>query len=235
MGLLHEWEVETGVSEGTLQHCGWVGYTAEHRDWLVPGTGGVELTVTTPEGEVYWLDDVVEEYEEEEEGLVQREYGHRCGEGCVEFFEAFGWELFPEAQDKGAKLVAALDVDVRDEKGEGELEVGQEEEDTDGEGKEMFPWTKLETIVEEDEDEDAVDKSEDDDMSEVEFDMGFLDRLSDAVLVESSRLKENAMEAGRKGPEEKGEEKKELPLWMRDPTYVSGMRWSDMDDEDEDY
>jgi hypothetical protein len=228
MGLLTEWEIETGASHGLLQRCRWVGHKAENRDWIVPAAAGVELTVTTPEGEVYWLDDLVEEYEELEAGLMQREYGHRCGEGCVGFFEEFGWELFPEAQDTGAKLVAALDEDlVVDERGEGE------EEDTDGEEGNRFPWTRLETIVEGD--EDAVDGGEDEDMSEVEFDMGFLDRLSDAVLVESSRLKENAVEAGRKGLEEKGGEKKELPLWMRDPTYVSGMRWSDMDDEDEDY
>jgi hypothetical protein len=101
------------------------------------------------------------------------------------------------------------------------LEGGRVEEDTDSE--EMFSWTKLETILEEDEDEA---------MSEVSFDMGFLDRLADAVLAETSRLKEIAAEMERKGPEEKGGEK-ELPRWMQDPTYVSGMSWSDMMDEDE--
>lgn len=237
MGVRHEWEAATGVSHGMLSHCGWVGYDAANRGWIVPAAAGVELTVTTPEGQEYWLDDCVQQYEEVR-GVMDREYGHRCGEACVGFFESFGWELFPEAQDLGAKLVASLDA-AAERVGESESE-GDELED-DGEG--VYQWTMLETIVEEDEDE--VDE-DDEVMSEVDLDMGFLDRLADVVLAAPSRVAENVVGAGSAQEKESGEEKKgreekagenggvkELPRWMRDPSYVSGMSWADMMDEED--
>jgi hypothetical protein len=105
------------------------------------------------------------------------------------------------------------------------------------------------SIIFEDDDEDNVtdNKStpiDDDENSDVEsvkedaINLDFVDALETAVNEECERRqKENATTtAVHESTEEKKSDdgKKKLPLWVRDPTYISNKKWEDLDDEDSD-
>lgn len=240
MGLHMAWTAETGACHGQLQHCAWGGYV--DRDQVAP-SAGPELKLTTAEGEEYWLDDCFQRHEEHnDEGQQQdyvREYDHTCTFECADFFERFGWGLFPEGQDTTTKIEGGLQrgpfIDAQmaqyDAENNGDLEQGE-----DGQFMEakvgLFSRRLLETVPEED--EDAV--SEISELQEVDHDM--LDRFADVVFGECELRKAKAAVANEEVREEAQPAKtnggvKELPRWMQDHTYVSNERWADMVEEDE--
>ncbi|KAK4129815.1 hypothetical protein N657DRAFT_687069 [Parathielavia appendiculata] len=224
MGVRNVWESESGMYHGALQQCQW-GWYDDHAD--APACfAGIELKVTTPEGEERWLDEP-SEYQPGYGYLCLYEegnYAHSCGgERCTEFFDGFSWELFPRNQDFGLELELELEKEWR-------------QNDTEGEVKE-FGRRLLDAVPEEDED-----------LSEVEMeDLGTLDRLADAVLRKCASRAKNAVDgehASEKAEEKVGENEekagengaKELPMWMRDPFYVSkGTSWADLAEEDEEW
>ncbi|KAK4152703.1 hypothetical protein C8A00DRAFT_34619 [Chaetomidium leptoderma] len=230
MGVRRVWQAESGVAHGLLQRCEWVCRQTKPVPAVAVGDGGgggegvPELKVTTVEGEEFWLEEEDGSFSSSRQGDDEGVYGHWCGEGCVGFYARFGWDLFPEAQDVYPVALPPLD--------EGGKELEQDEQ------VEKYWWIRLETILEEDEDE----VSEVGDVDEV-VDESLLDRLADAVLEEAEMtgaftvvMGQNRMALERTYVDERKEAaEKELPMWMKDPTYVSNMSWADMVDEDEEY
>jgi hypothetical protein len=216
MGVYSTWESEFGIHHGTLQRCSWALH--DNPSAVPRRAAGIELKVTSPEGGVRWLvDENRNKYGYEYDECLEAEwgvYGHRCWEGCAEFFEEFGWELCPEGQGF-------------------ELGTGMDTED-DGEGEVTLCGGRPPSPVPE-EDEEVV--------SEVDF--GMLDRLADIVFgVRELREEEKAAEelvpvekADEKGEKKVGDKgkEKELPMWMRDPFYVSNESWADMAEEDDEW
>ena len=232
MAVLRDWEIESGASHGMLQHCTWLGY--RDRDQVADPPAGVpELKLTTPEGEDWWLVDV-QKYEYEYEYLGG-EYGHFCADcpGAKDQHHDVEdhWEDHGEDVEQCGEDVEEYGKPVLD---------AIPEEDDDAEDS-PYPKRFLDTIPEVDEEEEdcpprlesIAEVAEEDEDSDIEpVDHELLDRLATAVLQECDLRKVNAVLEARQG-REKAAEKKELPMWMRDATYVSGMSWSDMMDEDE--
>ncbi len=239
MAVLRDWEIESGMSHGLLQHCTWLGYRdrAEVGD---PPAGVPELKVTTPEGEDWWLVDV-QQYGYEF-SYYGGEYGHSCAD-CLAS-EDDHHDVEENIEEDGQRVLDAVpeeDDDVENSYPKQFPDTFSELDEDEVEDP-RFPKRFLDTIPEEDEDEGSctipeeataeVDEEEDSDFEPVDHEM--LNRLATAVLEECDLRKVNAVLEAKEG-QAKAAEKKELPMWMRDATYVSGMSWSDMMDEDEEY
>ena len=227
MAVLRDWEIESGVSHGMLQHCTWLGFR-DRAEVADPPAGVPELKVTTPEGEDWWPVDI-QEYGYKF-AYKEGEYGHFCAD-CPGV-EDHHHDVEDNWEDHGEDV---------EEYGQRVLDAIPEEVDDVEDAKDCsFPKQFLETIPKVDEDEEycprletIAEVDEQDEDSDVEpVDHELLDRLATAVLEECDLRKVNAVLEAREG-QKKGADKEELPMWMRDATYVSGMSWSDMMDEDE--
>jgi hypothetical protein len=211
MGVYSNWESESGYYHGRLQRCGWT--LCDDPADAPACAAGIELKVTSPEGEGRWLvDENQYGYEYDSEAAEEwGKYGHRCGgERCAEFFEEFGWELFPEGQDSG------LGLSLETENGEREVQVYNG-------GQPLTP-------IPEEGDEEMLGVGE--------VDEGLLDRLADALFGECEPQGERAVEESaslERRVEEKKRAERESRMWERDPFYVSNMSWADMAEEDEEW
>ncbi|KAK4135930.1 hypothetical protein BT67DRAFT_264571 [Trichocladium antarcticum] len=78
-------EAEERYLDGILHHCAWNGYASpEH----APVSAGPELVLTTDEGENYWLDDNITQYEYDYvyDQHDDEFFGHCCDELCGPYY-----------------------------------------------------------------------------------------------------------------------------------------------------
>ncbi|SPQ17632.1 f239f9d1-a883-4313-8aed-2ceda5a3e2f8 [Thermothielavioides terrestris] len=133
LAVIRAWEAESGILHGRLQRCRFV--LSRHRPAASSSSTNSaapacpELKLTTPEGDEFWLDDSVQEREYDYEFVFRvGEYGHKCDERCREFFEEFGWELYPgdgesAAEDKDDAATQPREPEVEQEQAHQEREM----------------------------------------------------------------------------------------------------------------
>jgi hypothetical protein len=213
LAVRKERDAELGAY-GTLSHCSWGGHLSAEQ---APVSLGPELKLTTDEGDEYWLDDSTQAYQYEYayEPEYQDTYGHVCDARCGHYY----YNQYEYA------------IEDDEEEGCGQELVVQEQQ---GHGQEHVEQGSYELGTIEEEDEEEVE-SDIDDMTDL------LDRLEAALHDEvDSGAHEQAPVVEKTNqlevPVLNTAVANELPLWIRDPTYVSNKSWADiMDDEDEEY
>ena len=240
LAVQKERDAELGAY-GTLSHCSWGGHLSAEQ---APVSLGPELKLTTDEGDEYWLDDSTQAYQYEYayEPEYQDTYGHVCDARCGHYY----YNQYEYAIEDDEEEGCGQEFVVQEQQGHGQehveqgsYELGTIEEDDEEEGCEQGRVvqkqqgsSELGTIEEEDEEEVESDI---DDMTDL------LDRLEAALHDEVENAAHEQAPVVEKTtqlevPAPNTDVANELPLWVRDPTYVSNKSWADiMDDEDEEY
>lgn len=220
---------------------------------------GIEIVVTTPEGEVWWLGEDETVYDEGEDlfDSRRREYGHRCEDDwCEAYFNYFGWWQYPEG---GVVVTPEAFTEYIEFWGAVEAARASEAIGLAMETQYMR-WTvvsysgpTLEIIYEDQElvIEEAAGAPdcavEGEDETDIEAETEAMDRLAALMQKSSDISQDNAMEQDRDSAEtvraaavgvttkrvEAAADVSEVSWWDRDPFSTSKMSWADIDELDD--
>ncbi|KAL2257943.1 hypothetical protein VTK26DRAFT_8935 [Humicola hyalothermophila] len=218
-GLLAVWkerEVQEGVSAGALRRADyWVGWEDRALAPPVPDSAP-GLRLVTDEGQEYWLDDAQEYHYEyyAEDGF----FDHRCAGQCE-----WCYNLQRSMYDQAAEDVGGPDVDGYGF-GAGGAHFAADDHYGDDEDDKPADLQALNSLC------DRIEAT-----VRAQADTGSREELPPALQALAPVLAEPAEVARSATPPVSvvPAAPSELPLWVRDPTYISNKNWADLEEEDE--